>query len=86
MKKKSLHFSKSALSVTLALCMLLSCLYVGLIPTDAAKVEVESVGYTEYNLTSSNVFYFDNTQTQWSSVKLMVMKKTEVIGPEVRGI
>ncbi len=35
---------RSALSVVLALCMLLSCFYVGLSPINAAKVEDEAVG------------------------------------------
>lgn len=47
---KSKHISKSVLSVILATCMLLSCVYVGLIPTDAAIVESDSVGGTVTNL------------------------------------
>ena len=69
------HFSKPAISVILVLCMLLSCVYVGLVPTDAARVEGDGVGYTEYNMTTGQVLYFDNSSTGWSSVKLMVMKK-----------
>ena len=41
----------------------------------AANADLASTGYTERNLSSSNKFYFDNSSTKWSSVKLMVMKK-----------
>lgn len=54
--------------------MLVSCLTVGVVSTDAARSS-DSVGYSEYNLSSGQVFYFDNSATQWSSVKLQVMKK-----------
>lgn len=38
MKQRIKHFSKSTMSVILAVCMLVSCLTVGLIATDAAQV------------------------------------------------
>ncbi len=44
MKQNKVRFSRSAMSVLLALCMLVSCCMVALIPTDAAKVESEGVG------------------------------------------
>lgn len=75
MKNRIKYMSKTALSTVLAICMLISCLSVGLISTDAAYSNDEPLGYTEYNLSSGQVFYFDNSSTGWSSVKLMVMKK-----------
>lgn len=44
MKSKIKRHSRSVLSVVLALCMLISCMTVGLIATDAAKVTGEKVG------------------------------------------
>lgn len=44
MKTKIKRHYRSVLSVVLALCMLVSCMTVGLIATDAAKVTDESVG------------------------------------------
>lgn len=46
MKSRTKYFSKSVLSTVLALCMLFSCVMVGLVPTDAAQVESESIGAT----------------------------------------
>lgn len=48
MKTKIKRHSRSVLSVVLALCMLLSCMTAGMIMTDAAKVDSESVGYDTY--------------------------------------
>ena len=42
MKQRIKHFSKSTMSVILAVCMLVSCLTVGLIATDAARVTSEN--------------------------------------------
>lgn len=42
MKQRIKHFSKSTMSVILAVCMLVSCLTVGLIATDAAQVTSEN--------------------------------------------
>lgn len=75
MKNRIKYMSKTALSTVLAICMLISCLSVGLISTDAAYSNDEPLGYTEYNLSSGQVFYFDNSSTGWSSVEVMVMKK-----------
>ncbi len=45
MKTKIKRHSRSVLSVVLALCMLLSCMTAGMIMTDAAKVDSESVSW-----------------------------------------
>ena len=44
MRKRIIHLSKSTVSVILTLCMLVSCVTVGLIATDAAQDGSESVG------------------------------------------
>lgn len=44
MKKQLKRFSKSTLSIVLTLCMLISCMTVGLITTDAAQAGGEMVG------------------------------------------
>ena len=76
MRSKFRYLSKSALSVILSICMLASCITVGLVPTDAAKISSEEkTGYDEYNLSSGQEFYFDNSSTGWSNVKVQVMKK-----------
>ena len=55
MKTKSGKMSRSMLSVLLAVCLLVSCLTVAIIPTDAAKSESESVGGgTNWN---ANIFF-----------------------------
>ena len=41
MKIKKTRYSKSVLALILAMCMLMSCLYVGLVPTDASVVHNE---------------------------------------------
>ena len=47
MKTKIRRHYRSAVSVLLSVCMLISCMTVGLIATDAARVsDEESVGYT----------------------------------------
>ncbi len=53
MKTKIKRHSRSVLSVVLALCMLLSCMTAGMIMTDAAKVDSESVGYDTYYVKGS---------------------------------
>lgn len=46
MKIRIKHFSKSTLALILSLCLLFSCMTVGIVATDAAKVESSSsVGY-----------------------------------------
>ena len=65
MKTKIKRHSRSVIAVVLTLCMLVSCMTVGLIATDAAKVtdsstvgatfsDDESVGY-DYDITSVSV-------------------------------
>ena len=70
MKISLKQFSKSTLSVVLAFCLLFSCATVGLVATDAAQVEGESVGYSSMN----GRIYYDNTLTNWSNVYLYVGK------------
>lgn len=50
MKSKIKRHSRSVLSVILAISMLVSCMMVGLIATDAAKADGESVGAASYFL------------------------------------
>ncbi len=52
MKTKIKRHSRSVLAVILTLCMLVSCMTVGLIATDAARVDSEEVG-------AGTVIYFD---------------------------
>ena len=44
MKTQFKRFSKSAMAVVLSVCMLISCMTVGIIATDAAYPDSESVG------------------------------------------
>ncbi len=56
MKKQIKRFSKSTLAVVLTLCMLLSCVTVGIISTNAAQVDSDSTGanvYLHYSSTDS---------------------------------
>lgn len=50
MKTQIKRFSKSTLAVVLTICMLISCMTVGIIATDAAKMNSESVGDATYYL------------------------------------
>ena len=69
MKTKIKRHSRSVISVILAVCMLVSCMTVGMIATDAAKVQSESVGDDAFLDTGTNVtVYYDNSLTQWSNV------------------
>ncbi|MBQ1350526.1 MAG: hypothetical protein IIY61_07670, partial [Ruminococcus sp.] len=65
MKTKIKRHSRSVLSVVLAVCMIVSCMTVGLITTDAAKVDGESVG-----VNGGTLWYSLNGATNWSSVNL----------------
>ena len=58
MKSQFKRFSKSALSVVLAFCMLVSCMTVGLIATDAANDESVSVGNdeAEYRIRNTKLY------------------------------
>lgn len=74
MKNKTRRFSKSAFSVILALCMLLSCLTVGVIPTGAANVEGESTGAS-----STYTVYFRNNGN-WSNVYVLTGSNLNMSG------
>ena len=65
MKHRIKHFSKATLSTVLALCMLLSCLSVGLIATDAAKVYDEGLGGA--GSTTGNWHLFNSVRGQWNN-------------------
>ena len=54
--------SRSVISILLAVCMLVSCMTAGMIMTDAAKVDGESVGASE----TMTVYFRDNYS--WGSV------------------
>lgn len=47
MKIKTLRYSKSIMSVILSICMLVSCVTVGMVHTGAAQIENDSVGWTQ---------------------------------------
>ncbi len=80
MKTKIKRHSRSVLSVVLALCMLLSCMTAGMIMTDAAKVDSESVGYDTYYVKGSwdkdgnGVWNLHNITTNVYSVNLEANK------------
>ena len=77
MKIKKSRYSKSALAVILALCMLMSCLYVGLVPTDASVVHnEEQIGAVANDeqvgaLSVAGYIYFIKP-SDWSNVSLFV--------------
>ncbi len=56
MKTKIKRHSRSVLAVILTLCMLVSCMTVGIIATDAAKVQSESVGNTNQYLAGQYLY------------------------------
>lgn len=67
MKSQIKRFSKSTLSVILSLCMLVSCMTVGLIATDAAQTVAERVGAVDNSesvgadISNGTTFYLDVT-------------------------
>lgn len=66
MKTKIKRHSRSVISVILAVCLLISCMTVGLIATDAAKVTNEAVGaetWTNYKLHITT-----NNGSSWSYI------------------
>lgn len=65
MRIKAKRISKSMLSAVLTVLMLLSCVTVGVIPTDAA-MEDGSVGDTTWSFSGTSYIYFDNTVTNWN--------------------
>lgn len=64
MKTKIKRHSRSVLSVVLALCMLVSCMTAGMIMTDAAKVDSESVG--------AQTYYYRANYNTWNAVAMTV--------------
>ena len=65
MKTQIKRFSKSTLAVVLTLCMLFSCMTVGIIATNAAQTQSESVGATTYYITG------DVPNAAWGTWKAM---------------
>ena len=66
MKTKIKRHSRSVLSVVLAVCMLVSCMTVGLIATDAAKTTEERLGAVD----DSKSLGTSNTFTQYQTLFL----------------
>lgn len=80
MKSKCSFILKSSIALILTALMIFGSVSTVLAATVdmadlGANADLASTGYTERNLSSSNKFYFDNSSTKWTSVKLMVMKK-----------
>ncbi len=64
MKTKIKRHSRSVISVLLSVCMLISCMTVGLIATDAANVtDSETVGGNNSNITD---YYFKGSFDNWA--------------------
>lgn len=70
------RFSRSATSVVLAVCLLISCMTVGLIATDAAKVTGEKVGAS-----STYTVYFRNNGS-WSNVYVLTGSNLNMSGSD----
>lgn len=68
MKQKVRRISRSTLSVILTLCMIMSCFTVGLVATDAAKVQSDSVGDNNYTPTGYWWGTSDSSGHTWASV------------------
>lgn len=71
MKTKIKRHSRSVLSVVLAISMLVSCMTVGIIATDAAKDDSESVGanvefYYDFTQLTSGGYNYINASGDWS--------------------
>lgn len=64
MKSQIKRFSKSTLSVILSLCMLVSCMTVGIIATDAAYDNGEGVGYYY----SGGTYYMQGSFNGWDAL------------------
>ena len=79
MKQRIKHFSKSTMSVILAVCMLVSCLTVGWIATDAAQVaEDESVGDSKVSFAYA---YFAVPDSWTMTGKNVYLAYTKTDGP-----
>ena len=64
MKTKIKRHSRSVISVLLSVCMLISCMTVGLIATDAANVtDSETVGGNNNTITD---YYFKGSFDNWA--------------------
>ncbi len=79
MKKQIKRFSKSTLAVVLTLCMLLSCVTVGIISTNAAQVDSDSTG--------ANVFmHYSSTDTGFGTNPTNVgIDSTVTLGSVAKG-
>ena len=73
MKTKIKRHSRSVISVILAISMLISCMMVGLIATDAAKMQSESVGW---NSSTDRFHYQVNNSGNWSDASFNSSGKT----------
>lgn len=74
MKSQIKRFSKSTISVVLAICMLVSCMTVGLIATDAAQAAEEQVGAS-----ATYTVYFRNNGN-WSNVYVLTGSNLNMSG------
>lgn len=78
MKSQIKRFSKSTLSVILSICMLISCMTVGLIATDAAQTTEERVGAT---VPSGGKIYFNTgNQSSWLGSTFYLSVTTSTAG------
>ena len=86
MRQKVKRYSRAAISVLLTLCMLVSCMTVGIIATDAAKVTAdEAVGAGLVELKDSNAdIYIRGDFSSWDT-NLPAWKLTQVNGNEYTG-
>lgn len=90
MKTQLKRFSKSTLAVVLTLCMLFSCMTVGIVATNAAKTADERVGYAGFvvgntvyfkpnsNWTSSNAWFAIKATGAWDGTGAKWVKMDEV--------
>ena len=69
MKTKIGRRAKSALSILLTLCMILSVFTVGIASASAATADSEEVGASDLG-----TVWFDNSVTKWSNVYCFVGK------------
>ncbi len=65
MKTQLKRLSKSTLAVVLSVCLLISCMTVGIIATDAAKTAEERVG------ANGTTFYYRGEDNSWESTPLV---------------
>ena len=79
MKTKIKRHYRSVISILLSVCMLVSCMAVGLIGTDAANVDSERVGdYSYYRIKSdmSGSWQFDNVSLNGTLTKALPANRT----------